>query len=192
MESRLRSQSASADDKLSRLLGWCRRSGITVDPRLSIVHDAASGYSVRAAAAIAAGDLVVQVPKVALLSVRTSSLPAPGSGDAALDLALCLVHERRLGPRSRFHAYLDTLPTRVALPPQPPVPGPWPWQWIAGTEAERILAHTRNPMRVADDPTLQDALSVVSSRAFLVDPHHGLSLVPICDLYVPLPSLNPL
>lgn len=92
---------------------------------------------------------VVKIPKSAILSTRTSSLPPlPTSIDSAattshtiFGLALALLHELRLGSDSKFWGYTQSLPRAIV-----PVPPLWPLAgsdaasasaWLQGTEASR-------------------------------------------------------
>lgn len=94
---------------------------------------------------------VCKIPKSALLSARTCSLPpltdAPvlTTAHSILGLALALLHELRLGPDSSFWGYLQSLPRETV-----PIPALWPLcpegsdaalalKWLQGTEAERDL-----------------------------------------------------
>lgn len=97
---------------------------------------------------------VVQIPKSAILSLRTSSLPKLASKftDEGKDtqplwyLALALLHEIRLGRQSTFWGYIQILPRKHI-----PLPVLWPVKeigqedgrlgirWLAGTEAQRDL-----------------------------------------------------
>lgn len=95
--------------------------------------------------------VVCKIPKTAILSCRTASLPAisePSSATTShtiLGLALALLHELRLGSDSRFWGYLQSLPREIV-----PVPALWPLApldsdarraipWLQGTEAARDL-----------------------------------------------------
>lgn len=91
---------------------------------------------------------VCQVPKTALLSTRTSSLPrllpdanlAPQSSHTILNLALALLHELRLGSQSPFWGYLQSLPRETIL-----LPVLWDIEELAGEDgrkAKEIIGST--------------------------------------------------
>ncbi|KAK0454087.1 SET domain-containing protein [Desarmillaria tabescens] len=211
-------------DKISALLEWCSTCGITIDPRLRVVcHD--ESISVRSNdKEIAPFSSVVHIPKDAILSVKSSSVssavvPSPVGHEAQLSLALALYIELTKGASSRWHGYLQSLPTQI-------VDIPILWQtddhfmdstdrkhvlkWLKGTEVEKdLLARVDGLTRLDElhqyysevaEPVFKayfrgsstakcslhgfyHAYSLVSSRAFLVDAYHGLSMVPIADAF---------
>ncbi|KAK0219922.1 hypothetical protein IW262DRAFT_1482556 [Armillaria fumosa] len=210
-------------DKISVLLEWCSSYGIKIDSRLRVVCNDES-VSIRSGGEITPLSSVVQIPKDAVLSVKSSSIsPAvaasPVGHEAQLSLALALHIELAKGPSSRWHGYLQSLPTRI-------VDIPILWQtedeymdsedrkhalsWLRGTEVEKdLLARVDGLTRLdelhnyyyevaepifdtyyQDSPTAKCSLhgfyhaySLVSSRAFLVNAYHGLSMVPIADAF---------
>lgn len=97
---------------------------------------------------------VCQIPKTALLSARTSSLPPsvlpftrPTTSHTIFHLALALLHELRLGSGSRWYGYLQSLPRRTVMLPLfwgidelGGEDGKEARRWLVGTEAERDLA----------------------------------------------------
>ena len=122
-------------------------------------------------------------------------------------LATHLLYEMLLGPRSRWQGYIASLPcfdigsVTVAYRWQDEA-----LQWARGTEIERVLAREpdsdttltsffnlhAHPMIQAANADLQPTLErfttahvLVSSRAFVVDLYHGLSMVPLADMYGP-------
>ncbi|KAK0203848.1 hypothetical protein DFS33DRAFT_1503531 [Desarmillaria ectypa] len=211
-------------DKIFVLLDWCSSHGIKIDPRLHVVcHD--ESVSVRSnGEEITPFSSVVHIPKDAVLSVKSSSISSvvvtsPVGHEAQLSLALALYIELAKGVSSRWHGYLQSLPTQI-------VDIPTLWQtddqfmdstdrkhalrWLRGTEAEKdLLARVDGLTRLdelhqyynevaepifkvyfRDSPTAKCSLhgfyhaySLVSSRAFLVDAYHGLSMVPIADAF---------
>ena len=96
---------------------------------------------------------VCQIPKTALLSARTTSLPqliplkdSTVTSHAIFYLALVVLHELRLGPESRFWGYTQMLPRETVLLPVlwrvkelAGDDGTFAWLWLKGTEAERDL-----------------------------------------------------
>ncbi|CAD6907262.1 unnamed protein product [Tilletia controversa] len=109
------------------------------------------GMCVHAKARIAKGAQAATIPKTAILSPQSSSLsqydptfvPCTIGGITLSDdtasplatphLALCLLHEFILGPKSRFWPYLDTLP---------PYGVELSRQWVDGSPEYSILKHT--------------------------------------------------
>ncbi|PBK94934.1 SET domain-containing protein [Armillaria gallica] len=211
-------------DKISGLLEWCSSHGIKIDSRLRVVCDDES-VSVRSnGEEIALFSSVVQIPKEAVLSVKSSSVSSavvasPVGHEAQLSLALALYIELAKGASSRWHGYLQSLPTQIVDIPilwqtedhfMDPTDRKGALRWLRGSEAEKDLLacvdgltrldelhHYYNEVAepkfntyFQDSPTAKCSLhgfyhaySLVSSRAFLVDAYHGLSMVPIADAF---------
>ncbi|KAK0439427.1 hypothetical protein EV421DRAFT_1821113 [Armillaria borealis] len=211
-------------DKISVLLEWCSAHGIKIDSRLRVVCDD-ENVSVRSTSEeIAPFSSVVQIPKDAVLSVKSSSVSSavdasPVGHEAQLSLALALYIELAKGASSRWHGYLQSLPTQIVDIPilwqtedyyMDPTDRKHALRWLRGTEAEKdLLARVDGLIRLdelhnyyhevaepifdayfQDSPTVKCSLhgfyhaySLVSSRAFLVDAYHGLSMVPIADAF---------
>ena len=184
---------------------WMDARGVTRDAGCAVRGDGARGRCVeRAGAALAVGTTLATIPKSACLTTATSALGevdgARGSG--VVGLCVAVAHERALGAKSRFAAYLKTLPAREALPST----------LAADDEARRALRGTTvegmlvaDERAIADDyrafaremnarfvrhgvkmPTLEefrDAATLVASRAFFVDDSLGQGLVPFADLF---------
>ncbi|KAI0927737.1 hypothetical protein AcW2_003948 [Taiwanofungus camphoratus] len=136
----------------------------------------------------------------------------PCGHGAHLALALAVYTEILKGSASRWHAYLQSLPPSTvpialfwgASDTGSDDDSDQAKRWIAGTEVENEL-HTESGLNALDDarayyasvvtPLLArlaipsslsgylHAYSLVSSRAFLVDAYHGLSMVPIADAF---------
>lgn len=113
---------------------------------------------------------VCSMPKTSIISYRTASfssiLPLPldaTSTEMILHLTMCLLHELRLGPESKWYGYLQMLPRQVVL-----IPSLWGehdlagedgragLEWLKGTEVEQALMRKD-----------KEGLSVVSLFAFL-------------------------
>ncbi|KAL7424056.1 hypothetical protein Q5752_001641 [Cryptotrichosporon argae] len=131
------------------LYTWLGVHGATVHAALAVVPDA-TGFGVRATADIPMGTQLLALPKPAMLSHRTTSLPpipVPAEPDLAfstLRLALVLLHELRQQHDSAFWGYLQILPraTPMVLPLWDELGGAdgrAAAAWVKGTEAWRLL-----------------------------------------------------
>ena len=145
---------------------WCDGHGLRLSRGVH-VRDGRGGWGVFATRDFELGQIcesrvilsqvltpVCQVPKESLLSVRTASLPrllpdsnlGVGSSHTILYLALCLLHELRLGEGSEFWGYLQSLPRETILLPVfwtiedlSGDDGRLARELIVGTEAERDI-----------------------------------------------------
>ncbi|KAF7299863.1 SET domain-containing protein [Mycena chlorophos] len=199
----------SLDADISALIAWCSSRNVWIDPRLRIVAGPHGVAVYSRGTSIPSGTTLVRIPRASVLSVKSSPIshliPAsPYGRSAQLSLALALSVELANGEMSAWHGYLQSLPRDI--------PGLF-WAgatstrgdsfttgWLAGTEAAKLLANlddeieeyyrmVARPMyeqlRISR-PSLQDfrhVCGLVSSRAFLVDAYHGLSMVPIADAF---------
>ncbi len=187
-------------------LDWMRARGVTRDDaRCAVRGDGDRGRFVECArATLAVGTTLATIPKSACLTTATSALGAieGARGSGVVGLCVAVAHERSLGAKSTFAAYLKTLPAREALPST----------FAADDEARRALRGTTvegmlgaDERAIADDyhafaremkerfarrgvnmPTLEefrDAATLVASRAFFVDDALGQGLVPFADLF---------
>jgi SET domain-containing protein 6 len=187
-------------------LDWMRARGVTRDDaRCAVRGDGDRGRYVECArATLAVGTTLATIPKSACLTTATSALGAieGARGSGVVGLCVAVAHERSLGAKSTFAAYLKTLPAREALPST----------FAADDEARRALRGTTvegmlgaDERAIADDyhafaremkerfarrsvnmPTLEefrDAATLVASRAFFVDDALGQGLVPFADLF---------
>ncbi|KAI0368652.1 SET domain-containing protein [Pilatotrama ljubarskyi] len=199
---------------------WLADNSISLHEGIFIIQTPHAG-----AAAVANHDepilhptTVASIPKSSILSVRSCALAehidwVPYGHGATLALSLALYSELLIGPTSRWHPYLQSLPSEPvpiarlwgdvsALPDDPDAQAAA--QWIYGTEIQRELqdddgvalvdethAFFRSDVQPLLDsigarPTLHGflhAYSLVCSRAFLVDAYHGLSMVPVADAF---------
>ncbi|KAG9225375.1 hypothetical protein PLEOSDRAFT_172149 [Pleurotus ostreatus PC15] len=189
---------------------WCSQNDISLDNRLEITYNPDSGIHIRTKSqSIPVSTTVSYIPKRAVLSTKSCSfadtLPQDteythGLG-AQLMLALALYNEQLRGSNSRWYGYLQSLPDFVDLPML--------WQdgcedakeaahWLVGTEVEKEMAVSALSARirtfyeeisrrflpqVASLASYTKAFTLVSSRAFIVDAYHGLSMVPIADAF---------
>ncbi|KAF8582760.1 SET domain-containing protein [Ramaria rubella] len=180
--------------------------------RVSPLDDSMSVFS-RANASIGIGESLVSIPKSIVFSAknctRSRDVPASSCHDPSLELSLAFMLEVSVGPSSPWHGYISSLPKDaidIAMfwGINGDRDGIEARKWLQGTEAEKILSphlgqkpldrintyfvHTVEPTlrRLSLPRTLKDfhhAYSIVSSRAFLIDAYHGLSLVPIADAF---------
>ncbi|KZV98798.1 SET domain-containing protein [Exidia glandulosa HHB12029] len=191
------------------LLDWCSTHGIRIDPRVALVQSDEGSISVVARAGIGSESTLVAIPKNAILSVRTCYV-SEWFGDSydlahtsAFALATALCAEMQRGLLSPFFGYLQSLPTTCV-----DIAHLWErdspeMQWLEGTPAQAlikrrdILPRARAYFREQVVPLLAQhedldeveetdilhAYSLVSSRAFVVDAYHGMSMVPIADAF---------
>ncbi|KZV68996.1 hypothetical protein PENSPDRAFT_652785 [Peniophora sp. CONT] len=116
--------------KSQSLLAWCSANGVAIDPRLHVLSDAAGRVCVllRRSCSFSTGESVSEIPKHAVLSVRSSPLSMflkseettrvmrlkdwnPGFGHGAqLLLATALYAELLQPSSSRWAGYLTSLP----------------------------------------------------------------------------------
>ncbi|WWD15969.1 hypothetical protein CI109_100393 [Kwoniella shandongensis] len=111
---------------------WCVSNGVFAESGLEIcsmgsevgergegAEGVENGWKVVAKRDLKAGELLCSIPKSALLSTRSSSLPplpmtqpplVPDQHSSLLHLALCVLHEFRLEAESRWYGYLQSLP----------------------------------------------------------------------------------
>ncbi|KAF4588307.1 hypothetical protein EYR38_010274 [Pleurotus pulmonarius] len=198
------------DDKARPSVGADDENDVSLDDRLEIIHSPDAGIHIRSKnQSISTSTTVSYIPKRSILSTKSCSLAETLPQDpeythglgAQLMLALALYKEQLLGSKSRWHGYLQSLPDFVDLPML--------WQdgckdakeavtWLVGTEVEKemsvgsLLARARRFYEAMSRQFLpQDAsvggftkaFTLVSSRAFIVDAYHGLSMVPIADAF---------
>ncbi|DBA97673.1 TPA: hypothetical protein ACH3X3_012565 [Trebouxia sp. C0006] len=197
-----------SNSKLDGLEAWMHNNGIVWSPSTVTLCGGTNGevdFAVIAARDVAEHDTLCEIPKEAVLSVRNSAIAdlieeeQLGGG---LGLILCIMYEVKIGARSKWHAYLQSLPLREYLPLF--------WQegelaLLQGTElagkadADRTLTQEdweTNILPLIHDarcPMLNQAgmnldlfrvaASWVASRAFGVDNYHGMAMVPFADLF---------
>lgn len=193
------------DKTLDALQAWFTEQGIYLHPSLCIHSDESTGLSIRLehGKVIEYDDLLASIPETAILSPRTASLQCdfPSVLNATLRLTICLTYEMCL-PTSKWRPYFASLPEYVGLPVSWPVEA---WQRLEGTELARHL-DANSPSRLDLHqiflnhalPLLEgsrqlsgctfDAFvrsyELVSSRAFWVNEHHRLAMVPLADMYI--------
>ncbi|CCO28447.1 hypothetical protein BN14_02442 [Rhizoctonia solani AG-1 IB] len=140
--------------RVRALIEWCTQHGIKlfniiiVDCSPESPTDI-SGISVVANNDLNYSDLVAKIPKLSILSRRTSQLllNAPNqdfNGDDVMDLAFVLAYELELGEQSAWAGYLQSLPRE-----QVPVAALWDENededskyaclWLRATETARVI-----------------------------------------------------
>ncbi|DBA84491.1 TPA: hypothetical protein ACH3X1_006110 [Trebouxia sp. C0004] len=200
----------SSNSKLDGLEAWMHDKGIVWNSSTSTVTlcggtNGELGFAVAAARDVPEYDTLCEIPKEAVLSVRNSAIAnlieeeQLGGG---LGLILSIMYEVSIGARSKWHAYLQSLPSREYLPLF--------WQegelaLLQGTElagkADADRALTQEDWETNILPLIHDAkypmlnqagmnldlfrvaASWVASRAFGVDNYHGMAMVPFADLF---------
>ena len=130
---------------------WMDARGVTRDAGCAVRGDGARGRCVeRAGAALAVGTTLATIPKSACLTTATSALGARSRARAEAGSSVCASRWRTsasLGAKSRFAAYLKTLPAREALPST----------FAADDEARRALRGTTvEGMLGADERAIAD------------------------------------
>ncbi|KAF7314791.1 SET domain-containing protein [Mycena kentingensis (nom. inval.)] len=155
---------------------------------------------------IPAETTLVRIPRQSVLSTKSSPIsglipPNPYGRGAQLSLALALAVEIANGERSAWYGYLQSLPREIpGLFWAGGAGGTSTARWLNGTEAGRlsrgleaeieeyyqevalsVFCKLRTPTPTLD--AFRHACGLVSSRAFLVDAYHGLSMVPIADAF---------
>jgi hypothetical protein len=164
-------------------------NGISLEKNLS-------GYHIIAQKDLAIGEVVAQIPKESVLSIRTTAIADILHEErigGILGLTLAVAYESRL-ESSPWNVYLH------AFTP-PSLPFQWPEEAkkrFAGTDVGLSLEFDYNCI-VEDYESITSLLktlkmkltltdwinahSIVSSRAFWVDSYHGESIVPLADLF---------
>ena len=106
------------------LWAWLKAEGVDVGKVTpALVDDAPGGrgWGLVAAEDIGGGDAVLYIPKSVWMTVDTAleSPVGPHVTDEAgwIALALQLLHERAVGPKSKWAAYVAALPTTLEAPP---------------------------------------------------------------------------
>lgn len=195
-----------------QLLEWCNKNGIKDASKITIgpVSQAGMGLGLVATAPIKQGETLATVPLTLCLSmdsVRASPLGKviggfePVLGDASL-IALQLLYEAHMGPKSKYAVYIESLP-------RPGQDGfDHPLFWSTAEQAVLAKSSTRNLGKTLIDAVAEDygwiqsalargdisglqadsfdlsdfewAVAVVLSRSFFAE--NGLRLAPLLDM----------
>lgn len=197
-----------AEAKAARIVRWFDRVDIVLNPCCRIAGvpgtpEASGDLGVFATEPLQRGKALATIPKSAVLSiVNTAAADAIKNSDlrGGLGLIFAILYERHtLQRKSKWHSYLKALPTREFIPTF------WSSKQLAclrGTDLEGrpetdapLLEEDfaliqgildANPEIPRDGFTLDNyraAASLVASRAFGVDDVHGMSLVPLADIF---------
>lgn len=146
--------------RIGALVTWCDTNQAVLDPRLEISLEE-DGWTVRMVhssedTGLEPGELLAAIPYSAFLSARSTNTPhtlLTGMFDAAnkseklaptLELALCLLWEYRLGPRSKWWGYLYSLPDLEILPLL------WDWQGATAPPWQREMMRMLRGTSVED------------------------------------------
>ncbi|EJD48286.1 SET domain-containing protein [Auricularia subglabra TFB-10046 SS5] len=171
---------------------------------MEVLQDDSGSIYVRARTSIPAESTLVAIPKRAIISARTSPVPELRNDPSpdSFTLAAVLLVEMQKGLLSPYFGYLQSLPAPAALSIGhlwDPEQDAEALQWLEGTPAldiirrSNVLAIARTYFRgvvqkldelddIGEDDYLH-AYALVSSRSFVVDAYHGLSMVPIADAF---------
>ncbi|KAJ1924437.1 hypothetical protein IWQ60_005201 [Tieghemiomyces parasiticus] len=175
----------------------------TVPPEGLLVSG--TGMGVVARRRLEEEEVVVRIPKSAVLSPKSSGIANIIEDEelaGGIALTLSVMFELARGPHSPWYGYLNSLPRKVYIPVL--------WQprqlaLLEGTDLARDLINDREelasdyqelilpivtnhpdvftpPEAFTFDRFLQ-VTSVVTSRAFQVDNYHGDAMVPFADLF---------
>lgn len=188
---------------IDTLQAWLREQGVWWDQEALQISSGVGGMGIISRKEIAAGSVLAEIPKSAVLSIRNTVLAADLAAahldlDPALRLAICA--ERALKSRSRWHGYFQSL-----LRPYESLPYLWSptlRENLRGTDAEDTvkelmmeleaefaeLRHIldRAPALKGVSIQMEDylhAATLASSRAFTVDDFHLEALVPLADVF---------
>ncbi|WVQ71667.1 hypothetical protein IAR50_001207 [Cryptococcus sp. DSM 104548] len=133
---------------------WLAANGGYMSPAAAIVDmEDGRGWKVVAQQDMLPEGLLLSVPKMSILSAKTTSLPVQSTQNieaatphSILILSFCILHELRMEEQSRFYGYLQSLPRDMAFA----LPLFWSLDehsdgqkalpWLKRTEAEREMA----------------------------------------------------
>ncbi|KAL4858939.1 N-lysine methyltransferase setd6 [Chlorella vulgaris] len=134
---------------LTAFQAWMESVGIEHNRNAIRLVDAAAGCSglalgVQAVRDVAEGERLCTIPKAACISIRTTELADVIEAEelgGGLGLVLAVMHERSLGPQSKWHGYFASLPPREYLPI---FWDPKQLLLLRGTELEQVVANDRH------------------------------------------------
>ncbi|GAX84660.1 hypothetical protein CEUSTIGMA_g12081.t1 [Chlamydomonas eustigma] len=199
-------------------LKWCRRNKVTF-PKCKIAKSDETGRCVQACQHIKEGEVVVEVPDDAVLMAENSSMAArledwglcKPAEDPILEvqgLIIAVMHERKLGKKSKWNAYLSFLPEDMSH-----IPMFWEDEDLeelrgtaaldkmegivqqpsdAPTRVKELWAEIAEPF-ISENPDIELptgaeglslykwATAVVSSYSFMLGDDHYQAMVPIWD-----------
>ncbi|KAG8763620.1 hypothetical protein FRC11_014961 [Ceratobasidium sp. 423] len=155
-----------ASQRVRALIDWCDQHRVTLF-NITIVDRSAesptdvSGISVLAGSNLAHSDLVAKIPKLSILSRRTSRLlsdipDSDTNGNDVMELTLILAYELALGEQSAWAGYLQSLPHE-----QVPVAALWDKNededsqyallWLQETETTRAIRELSTERPISTD-----------------------------------------
>ncbi|GAQ91145.1 hypothetical protein KFL_007340050 [Klebsormidium nitens] len=189
---------------LRPFLRWMSDHGIVWADGIHFRADGSGRWGVYAGRDMEEGEPIVRIPKESCLTASNTGAAAQieaaclGGG---LALAVAVMYERSRGASSPWHAYL------AVLPRQEDVPIAWGAQQVhhllCGTELHQTVLEDLRLIRQdwldciaplsEEDPatfppahfTLADYLAaktLISSRAFAIDRHHTMGMLPFADM----------
>ncbi|KAK9011467.1 hypothetical protein V6N11_044317 [Hibiscus sabdariffa] len=194
-----------ASRRLRAFKRWMKSHGVEYSDTLDFIDCPEQGISVRTLSDLHEGDVVATIPKTACLTIKTSGaweLIDSAGLDGLLGLSVALMYEKSLGQDSPWAGYLQLLPRQECLP----------LVWTLG-EVDSLLSGTELHKAIKEDKTLMyedwkenilplvysapesldpssfsveeyfAARSLISSRSFMIDEHHGSGMVPLADLF---------
>ncbi|KAI4369300.1 hypothetical protein MLD38_017756 [Melastoma candidum] len=185
---------------------WMSSSSVLYSPdALLFTDDPDRGISAFALRDLREGEVVASIPKSSCLSVITSGareIVRQAGLEGILALSVTLMYEISLGEESPWAGYLQLLPPAECLPLLWSVPEID--RLLLGTELHSTVkedkAHIYNDWKEFILPLVDSqssklkpeffgidqylaARSLIASRSFQIDKHHGSGMVPLADLF---------
>ncbi|WCJ30587.1 SET domain-containing protein [Euphorbia peplus] len=184
---------------------WMNSHGIqwSIDALEFIDTPQDGGISVKALRDLNDGEVVATIPNSACLTINTtgaSHIIQSAGLSGCLGLSVALMYEMSLRDESPWAAYLQLLPDRE------PLPLVWTLDqidhFLRGTELHKIVKEDKFLMYADWKETILPLLdthnlnpdffgleqyfaarSLIASRSFQIDDHHGSGMVPLADLF---------
>ncbi|KAJ6583914.1 hypothetical protein DFH09DRAFT_1143797 [Mycena vulgaris] len=181
----------SDSNAVAALLSWCSDRGYWIDPRIQLIASPCGVAVLSKGATIPVDSILVRIPRESVLSVKSTVN----------------------GATSPWSAYLQSLPREIPGMPlfwTTHSQNGGLREWLNGTEGAKMLFDAEDnrpsllrdrgifhqvaqpvysklfqssPQKIPSSANFYLAYALVSSRAFLVDSYHGLSMVPIADAF---------
>lgn len=188
---------------MSKLIEWIRDNRGFFSSSVELRESPLGGLGVFATEDIPENTVLLRIPKEEILSTRTcgiSNLLTEYEYFGMEGLVMAYIFEKSLGAQSPWSIFIES----IEATPRPDVANLWPEEekqllkntdidTIGGLdeleistlfeEAQEFISRCDGMVPTVDYKQYADALIMVSSRAFLVDDFHGLSLVPGACLF---------